>query len=102
MRGKADRQGKMFFAIDLEERVRPDHPLRPIKSTVENPPQLPRRLSGRLAGRRPSSVGPRSSPQKCANCSWLHPRSARSSRTRLPKRYLASPRCPSMPRDSQC
>ena len=22
MRGKADRQGKMFFAIDLEERVR--------------------------------------------------------------------------------
>ena len=35
MRGKADRQGKMFFAIDLEGRVRPDHPLRPIKATVD-------------------------------------------------------------------
>ena len=35
MRGKADRQGKMFFAIDLEERVRADHPLRAIKATVD-------------------------------------------------------------------
>lgn len=35
MRGKADRQGKMFFAIDLEGRVRPDHPLRAIKATVD-------------------------------------------------------------------
>ena len=35
MRGKADRQGKMFFAIDLEERVRADHPLRAIKGTVD-------------------------------------------------------------------
>ena len=35
MRGKSDRQGKMFFAIDLEGRVRPDHPLRPIKATVD-------------------------------------------------------------------
>ena len=35
MRGKADRQGKMFFAIDLESRVRPDHPLRAIKATVD-------------------------------------------------------------------
>jgi len=35
MRGKADRQGKMFFAIDLEERVRQDHPLRAIKGTVD-------------------------------------------------------------------
>jgi transposase len=35
MRGKADRQGKMFFAIDLESRVRADHPLRAIKATVD-------------------------------------------------------------------
>lgn len=35
MRGKSDRQGKMFFAIDLEGRVRPDHPLRAIKAAVD-------------------------------------------------------------------
>jgi transposase len=35
MRGKSDRQGKMFFALDLEGRVRPDHPLRAIKATVD-------------------------------------------------------------------
>ena len=35
MRGQTDRQGKMFFAIDLEERIRADHPLRAIKVTVD-------------------------------------------------------------------
>jgi transposase len=34
MRGKIDPQSAMFFAINLEERVRPNHPLRPIKRTV--------------------------------------------------------------------
>lgn len=35
MRGKRDRQSGMFYAIDLEDRVRPDHPLRAIKSMVD-------------------------------------------------------------------
>jgi transposase len=35
MRGKIDPQTTMFFAINLEERVRPNHPLRPIKRTVD-------------------------------------------------------------------
>lgn len=35
MRGQTDRQGRMFFAIDLEERIRADHPLRAIKVTVD-------------------------------------------------------------------
>lgn len=35
MRGKHDRQGGMFYAIDLEARVRADHPLRRIKEMVD-------------------------------------------------------------------
>ncbi|QDT15064.1 Transposase DDE domain protein [Alienimonas californiensis] len=35
MRGQADRQPKMFFSIDLESRIRPDHPLRPLKKRVD-------------------------------------------------------------------
>lgn len=35
MRGKRERQGGMFYVIDLEERVRADHPLRPIKRMVD-------------------------------------------------------------------
>ena len=35
MRGRADRQPKMFFSIDLEGRIRPDHPLRPLKRVVD-------------------------------------------------------------------
>ncbi len=35
MRGKSDVQRAMFFAINLEDRVRRDHPLRPIKRTVD-------------------------------------------------------------------
>lgn len=35
MRGKVDAQGTMFFAISLEDRVRADHPLRPIKRAVD-------------------------------------------------------------------
>ena len=35
MRGRADRQPKMFFSIDLESRIRPDHPLRPLKRVVD-------------------------------------------------------------------
>jgi transposase len=35
MRGKRERQGGMFYVIDLEERVRGDHPLRPLKKMVD-------------------------------------------------------------------
>lgn len=35
MRGKVDSQTALFFAINLEERVRADHPLRPIKRAVD-------------------------------------------------------------------
>lgn len=35
MRGSTDRQPAMFFAIDLDARVRPKHPLRPIKVVVD-------------------------------------------------------------------
>ncbi len=35
MRGKPKSQPPMFFAICVEDRVRPDHPLRPIKRMVD-------------------------------------------------------------------
>lgn len=35
MRGKHDPQSAMFFAIDLNDRIRADHPLRSIKQTVD-------------------------------------------------------------------
>lgn len=35
MRGKSDSRRPMFYAIDIEERIRPDHPLRPIKHAVD-------------------------------------------------------------------
>jgi len=35
MRGKIDPQSALFFAINLEARIRPDHPLRPIKRAVD-------------------------------------------------------------------
>lgn len=35
MRGKRERQGGMFYVIDLEGRVRADHPLRPLKKVVD-------------------------------------------------------------------
>src|SRR3974377_68800 len=35
MRGQRDRQGGMFYVIDLESRVRADHPLRAIKKMVD-------------------------------------------------------------------
>ena len=35
MRGQIDPQTAVFFAINLEERVRRDHPLRPIKRAVD-------------------------------------------------------------------
>ena len=35
MRGKGDQRRPMFFAIDIEDRIRPDHPLRPIKAAVD-------------------------------------------------------------------
>ena len=35
MRGKRESQPPMFFVIDVEARVRPDHPLRPLKRTID-------------------------------------------------------------------
>jgi transposase len=35
MRGRRDPQPSLFYAIDVEARVRPDHPLRPIKTAVD-------------------------------------------------------------------
>ena len=35
MRGRVDDQPMMFFSINVEERIRKDHPLRPIKKTVD-------------------------------------------------------------------
>jgi transposase len=35
MRGKVDPQTALFFSINLEDRIRPDHPLRRIKRTVD-------------------------------------------------------------------
>jgi transposase len=35
MRGQGESAGRMFYAIDVESRIRTDHPLRPIKSRVD-------------------------------------------------------------------
>lgn len=35
MRGKPDPRPSFFYAIDLEDRIHPDHPLRPIKAVVD-------------------------------------------------------------------
>jgi transposase len=35
MRGKQETQPPMFFAIHVESRIRPDHPLRPLKKMVD-------------------------------------------------------------------
>ena len=35
MRGRRDPQPSLFYAIDVEDRIRPDHPLRPIKVAVD-------------------------------------------------------------------
>src|SRR5215213_11989885 len=35
MRGRRDPQPSLFYAIDAEARIRPDHPLRPIKAAAD-------------------------------------------------------------------
>jgi transposase len=35
MRGRQDAQGGMFYVIDVESRIREDHPLRPVKRMVD-------------------------------------------------------------------
>ena len=35
MRGRTDDQGQLFFTINVESRIRNDHPLRAVKSTVD-------------------------------------------------------------------
>lgn len=58
MRGRSDRQSGMFYAINLEERVRSDHPLRPIKKMVDE--ELSR--MGHLFNKAYSNVGRPSVP----------------------------------------
>src|SRR5829696_3137824 len=35
MRGRRDPQPSLFYALDVEDRIRPDHPLRPVKAAVD-------------------------------------------------------------------
>ena len=35
MRGRSDGQMRMFFSVNVEERIRKNHPLRPIKKAVD-------------------------------------------------------------------
>lgn len=35
MRGRADGQMRMFFSMNVEERIRKNHPLRPLKKVVD-------------------------------------------------------------------
>src|SRR5829696_1390598 len=35
MRGRRDPQPSLFYALDVEDRIRPDHPLRPLKAAVD-------------------------------------------------------------------
>jgi len=35
MRGREEPQGKLFFTIDVESRIRSDHPLRALHRTVD-------------------------------------------------------------------
>ena len=45
MRGQADKQPPLFHVFNVEERIRPDHPLRDIKRRVD---RLPEAMSPRL------------------------------------------------------
>ena len=36
MRGDDQRTGNLFAYVNIEERIRPNHPLRPIKALVDN------------------------------------------------------------------
>ncbi|MCG3136315.1 MAG: IS5 family transposase ISBrsp7 [Phycisphaerae bacterium] len=59
MRGQSDSQPPMFFAICVEERVRSDHPLRPIKRMVdEELLRMSRRFNAAYAGTGRPSVPP--------------------------------------------
>ena len=59
MRGKPDLQPPMFFAICVEDRVRSDHPLRPIKRMVdEELSRMSRRFSAAYADTGRPSVPP--------------------------------------------
>ena len=55
MRGGDDRSGELFSYVDLEKRVRADHPLRAIRAIVnEALAALERRLRGALCADRPA------------------------------------------------
>jgi transposase len=59
MRGKPDSQPPMFFAICVEDRVRVDHPLRPIKKMVdEDLSRMSRRFGAAYADTGRPSVPP--------------------------------------------
>jgi transposase len=62
MRGQDERTGALFSYVDLEARVRPDHPLRPIRILVN---QALTALEGDLAALYPPGVGrPSIAPEK--------------------------------------
>ena len=58
MRGQDSRSGSLFFYVDLEQRVRPDHPLRTIRTLVN---EALASLDGRF-GEIPSEIGRPSIP----------------------------------------
>ena len=65
MRGSDERTGSLFSYVDLEARVRRDHPLRPIREIAN---AALKALSGDFAALYPPRLG-RSSipPERCAN-----------------------------------
>ena len=61
MRGRRDDQPKFFFSIDIEHRIRPDHPLRPIKVAVD---RILGRMSERFAAAYSSNGRPSVPPER--------------------------------------
>jgi hypothetical protein len=62
MRGEDRRSGSLFSYVDLEARVAKDHPLRPIRTIVDDAMS---ELSGELEALYSNLGGPRSRPSGC-------------------------------------
>ena len=77
MRGTDKRSGELFSYVDLEQRVRADHPLRAIRKVVGTALAA---LSGDFAGLYSGMAGPRSGRRCCCGRCCCRPstRSARS------------------------
>ena len=83
MRGKFDPQSALFFAINLEERVRADHPLRPIKRAVD---AILREMSPLFAGAYSTTGRPSVPPERLLQASLLQCLYSVCSETRLVER----------------